>query len=76
MAVVFGECGRECLSGPGNTAPLLHAVSKAVGGGDCVLATSERSALLHQNSESSNAEYHGIADGQDKPVLGNPTTKG
>ena len=19
MAVVFGECGRECLSGPGNT---------------------------------------------------------
>jgi len=20
MAVVFGECGRECLSGPGNTA--------------------------------------------------------
>ncbi len=22
MAVVFGECGRECLSGPGNTDPI------------------------------------------------------
>jgi hypothetical protein len=24
MAVVFGGCGRECLSGPGNTGAFLH----------------------------------------------------
>ena len=27
MAVVFGECGRECLSGPGNTGFHSHVGS-------------------------------------------------
>jgi hypothetical protein len=30
MAVVFGECGRECLSGPGNTG--FEFVSRKVTG--------------------------------------------
>ena len=44
MAVVFGECGRECLSGPGNTeylpavpvrqqAGLLAVPARPAGGG-------------------------------------------
>jgi hypothetical protein len=31
MAVVFGECGRECLSGPGNTE--VFSVLAGRGGG-------------------------------------------
>jgi hypothetical protein len=28
MALVFGECGRECLSGPGNTVIILITVQR------------------------------------------------
>ncbi len=36
MAVVFGECGRECLSGPGNTGIYIYsAFSIECAGGGC-----------------------------------------
>jgi hypothetical protein len=48
MAVVFGECGRECLSGPGNTGSFVvrsqlltcvTAISADIG--DIVILTSQ-----------------------------------
>ncbi len=32
MAVVFGECGRECLSGPGNTVAFPKDAASTVAG--------------------------------------------
>ena len=50
MAVVFGECGRECLSGPGNTEYLPAVPVRQQAG---LLAVPARPALNRGGAESS-----------------------
>jgi hypothetical protein len=46
MAVVFDECGRECLSGPGNTAQQQQAGRGPPVG--CLLRIQIREGMLKQ----------------------------
>jgi hypothetical protein len=49
MAVVFGECGRECLSGPGNTEylPAVPVRQQAGGGAERALVSDSVFSTLY-----------------------------
>jgi hypothetical protein len=54
MAVVFGECGRECLSGPGNTEYLPAVPVRQQAG---LLAVPARPALNRGGPEMRRSVY-------------------